>query len=426
MISDTHFGLISGSLEKEEGMFCEPEKVGQFVNWLIRLKNGNAGSTDKITLMKPWSSGECEDKTLKPPDKLIMIGDILELWDADDRAIDFCSRPIFDLLSKLNCEKIYLLGNHDYGLHSLNGIYPSGEQTLTIVKDHYPFQSKKEEEKVGKKVLTLRKGNRDYLFLHGHQFDKFFRFLPWRQLSKIRSGAVAFGRYGDIFIVLFLLGIIIAGFNLCIQSSLLSFLDLNLSFWGLLSPLLLTVFGNAGLILLWAILGIPRIFYLYGRDLVNRFTGIRYQREKSMKGILGWWQRFSKDRVMVSENLRIVYGHTHLADEISSKELSNSSRKTKKVNIVARNIPAWVKDWDKKHRQKLRATCLYIDEEDELFIGWDWENKKPFFVPIDAVKERRKAKNDCVSKKTGKHLLKIGWPLSMVEEWMECNKKKSD
>ena len=410
VISDTHLGLTTSPEERRKGVTCEPDKVGQFVNWLIRLKNGEK---TRIKL-GPWGNGR-KEKVLKPPDKLILNGDIMELWDATDRAIDYSSKPILDLLQKLNCEKIYLLGNHDYDLRPLTGVYPSGEQILNIVEEYYPFQSEEAEKREGKKVLTLSKGDRDYLFIHGYQFDRIFRFQPWKLLPGIRSGAIAFGRYGDLFIGLLVLGIIVAVFNLFfIQYDPFSFLGLNLSLWNSILPIL-TFLGNPALILLWTILGAPRIFYLYGRKIWNRAVGTRYNRSASIKGILSWWQRFSKKREVTSKNLRIIYGHTHLFDAVLPDELRKFSRKERKVDIAVFNTPAWVKDWSEKHRQKLRAACLYIDDEDELFLGWDWNEEKPFLVPVEAVLERRE--KGFVSKETAKKLLSIDWPKPMVDIW---------
>jgi UDP-2,3-diacylglucosamine pyrophosphatase LpxH len=419
VISDCHLGLVGGA-EKRKGIVCEPEKLGQFLNWLARLERG-----EKIKIkLGPWGNGR-KEKVLKPPEKLLLIGDILELWDASDRGIEYCSRPIFEQLNKLNCEKIYLLGNHDYDLKPLIGVYPSGDNTLSIMEDYYPVQEE------GKKVSTLKMGNRDYLFVHGYQFDKLFTFQPWKYFSNIRSGAVAFGNYGDLFIGLLVLGIIMAVFNYFLMqysplgSSVLnwvfpllqffpSFLGLSQSFWNSLLPIF-GVFGNVVLLLLWLILGGPRIFYLYGRKIWNRFVGTRYNRKASISGILSWWKRFSENKEVPAKNLKIVYGHTHLIDVIMPDEL-REHRKGKEVNITALNIPAWVKDYTEKHRQKLRATCLYIDDEDELFIGWDWHGKKHFMVPIDVVHERME--KGVVSKDTSKKLLNIDWPKAMVEMWL--------
>ncbi|MGQ9720352.1 MAG: hypothetical protein ACUVXA_03410 [Candidatus Jordarchaeum sp.] len=412
VISDTHLGLVPGPEEKSKGVICEPDKVGQFVNWLIRLRNGEK------TMIKlgPWGNGR-KEKVLKPPEKLILNGDILELWDATDRAIDYSSRPIFDLFQRLKCEKIYILGNHDYDLQPLTGAYPSGEQTMSIVKELYPSQSEEGKKDGDKKVITLKKGDRDYLFLHGYQFDRIFRFHPWKLLPGVRSGALAFGRYGDLFIGLLFLGIIAVVLNsIFIQWNPLSFLGFNIGFWNWVIPFL-TVVGNPALIFLWAVLGSPRIFYLYGRKVWNRVVGTRYNRKVSIKGILSWWRRFSKNRTVTGKKLRIIYGHTHLFDAVLPDELSKFSRKKEKVDIAVFNTPAWVKDWSEKHRQKLRAACLYIDDEDELFLGWNWNAEKPFLVPVEVVLERRE--NGAISEKTAKKLLSIDWPQRMVDIWSE-------
>ncbi|MEM3587988.1 MAG: hypothetical protein QXO71_11805, partial [Candidatus Jordarchaeaceae archaeon] len=196
----------------------------------------------------------------------------------------------------------------------------------------------------------------------------------------------------------------------------LSFLGLSASFWNALLPIF-GVLGNGALIFLWAILGGPRVFYLYGRKVWNRLVGTRYNREASIRGLRDWWRRFSRNKVVETKNLRIVYGHTHLTDVILPDELVSFRGKGGEVGLTALNIPAWVKDYTEKHRQKLRATCLYIDDEDELFIGWDWNDRRPFVVPIETVHERME--KGVVSKDTGKKLLSIGWPKSMVELWTE-------
>jgi hypothetical protein len=430
VISDCHLGLIG----KEKGIVSEPEHVGQFLNWLIHLKEGEPF---KIKL-GPWGNGR-KEKVLKPPERLLLIGDILELWDAPDRGIEFCTRPIWELLAKLDCPKVYILGNHDYDLKPLLGTYPSGDYTLTFIEDYYPTQV----DENGKKIwLPVKMGDRDYIFVHGYQFDKLFSSIaPWKKLGSIRSGALAFGDYGDIFVALLFLSIVVFIFNYVItmlspltfpstitslvnfmfpylQFIMPSFLGVPQSIWSMLYPYLAVV-GNLGLIVLWLLIGGPRWFYLYARKIWNRLVGTRYNRKDSINGINRWWNGFAKGRNIKGKDIRIVYGHTHLIDIIDTKDIEEITHK--KVNITAINIPSWVKDYTEKHRQKLRATCLYIDDEDEMYIGWDWTDRKHFLVPEDVVNDEMSL--GYIKPETGKKLLSIDWPKALVDTWTTKWKK---
>lgn len=435
VISDTHLGL-------RDGVSCEPEKLGQFLNWLIHLKNCDLRKNDAKISLGPYDpkGRKRVDKFLKPPDRLILLGDILELWEATDREVELSSRPIFNLLERLDCEKIYVLGNHDYDLLKMSGVYPSGEQQLNIITEYYPSQNDEQGKSGLQKASTLKMGDRDYLFLHGYQFDKSFGgfFHPWKRFGGLRSAALGFGGYADLFVLLFFLGLAIGilnylfllfspsnffGFNLSLLSSVVSFLSF-LSYPGLLIPL--------------GLLGAPRIFYSYGRKIWSKLFGTRYDPHASARGILRWWERFSKRREIAAKNLRIVYGHTHhinvydLKEARSRKEKIIAERITseRKKPFIAFNIPSWVKDVTsgQKYVEIPRAICLYIDDQDELFIGWDWTKRKPFLVPIDAINERSAKqlakRKPFVSEATGRKLLRIGWPKKMVNEWTGQSEKK--
>ena len=79
-------------------------------------------------------------------------------------------RPFF-LLCGIDCDKIYVAGNHDDSLGELEA--KVNHETLNTgtrfdIRDrHYPKRDKKSDIKSGVKV-----GIRSYFFLHGHQFDK--------------------------------------------------------------------------------------------------------------------------------------------------------------------------------------------------------------------------------------------------------------
>jgi UDP-2,3-diacylglucosamine pyrophosphatase LpxH len=153
VVSDVHLG----SEKCNQAEFCN------FLDWVHGLD-----SQPKII--------ECKDDkevTIKKPEKIVLIGDILELWDPEDGNRDYVIRDgmrPFSILSQLNCEKVYVVGNHDDSLSELEDyidyvILPNGTK-FNIYDRHYP----KKDEKGMASGETI--GNQSYFFLHGHQFDK--------------------------------------------------------------------------------------------------------------------------------------------------------------------------------------------------------------------------------------------------------------
>lgn len=150
VVSDVHLGSESCNYKQ----FCD------FLVWIRSLD----GRKEII---------KCEDKELviTYPEKFILLGDILELWDPKDgdrdNVVKQSIRP-FSLLSDLRCEKIYVIGNHDDAIHRYDEKIDyetlHNDTTLNVCNRHYP------EEKTGLKNLKI--GERSYFFLHGHQYDK--------------------------------------------------------------------------------------------------------------------------------------------------------------------------------------------------------------------------------------------------------------
>lgn len=87
--------------------------------------------------------------------KLILLGDILDFWVADDKTIFENVHHILWKIERLNCEKILVIGNHDYILSGYIGKYIPD---LQIIESY-----------------TCEVGNKTYLFIHGHQFDRIFK-----------------------------------------------------------------------------------------------------------------------------------------------------------------------------------------------------------------------------------------------------------
>ena len=101
VVADTHFGL-------RNEMCFEPEVFSGFLRWVKRLEKCEV----EPLKLGDWDAVK-DEKVLEPPGKIILVGDILELWDASDRSVDICVRTFFPIFSELDCEKIYVLGNHD-------------------------------------------------------------------------------------------------------------------------------------------------------------------------------------------------------------------------------------------------------------------------------------------------------------------------
>jgi len=146
VVSDTHIGLQKRT----------PKRFAHFLEWV--KKGLTTGTLPIVTL-------EGERKNADPPEKLILLGDLFELWEP--RAAD-CAGPVFDdsgvldLLVHLPCDKIYVPGNHDdtAARHGKINVLQNGHD-FRVISKHYP------EQREGEQV-----GNTTYFFLHGHQFSR--------------------------------------------------------------------------------------------------------------------------------------------------------------------------------------------------------------------------------------------------------------
>jgi UDP-2,3-diacylglucosamine pyrophosphatase LpxH len=99
-------------------------------------------------------------------DEMILLGDILDFWVADNKTIFERAYPILKKLEKLKTKIIYVVGNHDLTQFEYAGEYPPDLE----ITDKY----------------TRRIGDKFYLFVHGHQFDSLMRGLrPFRRISLI-------------------------------------------------------------------------------------------------------------------------------------------------------------------------------------------------------------------------------------------------
>ena len=331
-------------------------------------------------LFESWRGFISEKMMLKPPEKMVFLGDILELWDTTKESVDACSRSIIQTLSKLTCEKIYVLGNHDHELVEISGKYPLGRSSINIVEGEY----------------ATCKGDKKLMFLHGHQFDKLFALPSWRIMPIFNKVATVFGNYTWLFVVLFAINIAML---------------ISLGFGGLADWITLISLGA---------ISIPFLVVKFGRDIWNRLKTTKYKPEEAEDRVEKWWNNLSKPED--EEEMNVIYGHTH--------SMGFRSMNVGKNNLTLFNLPSWITDQNKKAGVSLenvfRHGFLYIDEEKIEFFGWDTRKKRPFFVPKNLVQERQQSDLSVfVTQQAYGELLQIGWPPELIEKWFRISFSES-
>lgn len=407
VISDTHLGLRAG---KRLYFFYNsvdhrPTHVDQFVNWLEKLQ-----SQSEIEL--PFLMQDSDNNTPKKidrkkllfPDKLVLNGDIFELWDTSDQSIQFASYSILSSISKLKCLKYYTIGNHDFANAELgaeeekkemvfSNLYPWGMSNLNVLRDTYPAPK-------DHLVRTLRVGEDHYLIVHGHQFNKLFRLAPWRIISTLRDGAEAFRLYSWVLLGLWILWMV--------AIPIVSYLGPNIS------P---SIQYGAGIPL--TVLAVPRIFVSIARPIWNKLFGSRYDRNKAPKGFVEWWKIFTKKYKLQTSRIRVIYGHTHAIDIVEKPELETITKKDiGNMEITLINHPAWVKD---KQEIELREAFVYVDKNGFEFFGWNWDHLFPFHIPKSVV--RTYALGKPIDNDTAEKLLELRWPKNLVEALKKSGSK---
>lgn len=378
VFSDTHLGLSPWKRWIfQNTITSRPGIVHQFVRWLLDLESATA----KEVLIGN-EVGRISPKKLLSPDELVLNGDILELWDASDRAVEVSSRSIFTDLMRLRCRKLYLTGNHDFAIQELKGCYPWGDSSLDIIRDTYP-------QAEGKNMKTVKIDENYYLVLHGHQMSQTLRIAPWAIVSLLRDGAEAFRSYS--WILVSLLGII--------------------SVISLFLPVLTST------IPLLAALAFPRLFVSIARPIWNKLPKRhRYNRTAAAEGIVDWWKSFLQGKDNSPSRIHIVYGHTHLTDLISKQKLEELvGSKIDGPDLVLINHAAWVKDISEKYENVMQAVFVYIDAEGFEFFGWDWDRKRPFHIPKQIISLRSGGRT--IDPQIAEWLCDLEWPEKLIKEW---------
>jgi UDP-2,3-diacylglucosamine pyrophosphatase LpxH len=395
VVADTHFGLYTDTEA------CDPNAFANFLNWIKDLEDGKK----KTLKIGDWDSAKIGTSlVLEPPEKIILLGDILELWTASNEAVFASIIHITQLMSKLSCEKIYVLGNHDYDLfYSITRkgknktSYPLGPSDITVIENEH----------------WILKGGENYCFLHGQQFDKLFMSQSWKFMAPIRKAALAFGNYTWILVALCLA-------NFITQTII--------GKWGI-ADIMLTILLTA--------VTLPYSLIFFSRRVWNYFSTIKFNpksvEKKYEEQRLALWKKFSGKLKEKSGILNVVYGHTHTIDNWRKEEFVESTDEYVRTLMEVSNIPSWIKNFSNEKesiKNEISHVFFYITDSGSFFIGWDNKGKKPYWIPKEIIYEKRQHGNLSKFEKQYDRALinqdnirdklhEIDWPTELIEKWMK-------
>jgi predicted phosphodiesterase len=350
-VSDTHFGRgVPGRLSCRSGDFVK------FLDWVL---------LDRTVLLADGT-----ERKLSFPRKVVLLGDILELWAPLKDSLVF--KTAYAPLAKLQevgakgSDLIYVVGNHDstlsdyqdqYGVTDLDGsIRPIPHvPSLQVIKDAY---------------LSGR-----YVFVHGHQLVRAFRWLsPFCNiLGFIQRLVAAFGetlkraivgcfllalvtwyflRTDPVLVALVAFGIL-TGFIVIRQVGYPTWTFLK-GFWKMLSK-------TAEMLEAW----------LYGKTRPNpqymEFSDI--VREGSLQQWWDeWWNEYKSKfpHSTPEEPEVIVFGHTHKyggpikIGKIKADQPKVDDKLKEKTMV---NTGCWIKEGEEDC-----ASFLFITEKDEMLL----------------------------------------------------------
>lgn len=350
VVSDVHLG---------GGEKSNAEEFYDFLYWLTTLQvDGQIFDCDGDKL------------TIKKPGTIVLLGDILELWDPkDDDRNNVLTDVLVPLitLNSLGCDIIYVIGNHDEDLLDFKHVWRDKtvgfpqKGSLDIVFRSYP---RKIAGMNNDKIEGVPIGNRSYVFLHGQQFDKiqFFykisKFFSKKLKRQVRIDPIDW--HQDLVNVSFIRNIGKKSWNTGIFVILLIFYILGYIFW----------FKDAeigrgwGILLgiLWLIISaffvvtiIPKVV-AWGSTKIWELV-LRAKKCVSVEEVINGRYKEDKGTKMITDI--VVFGHTHNAGAWYSPK--------RKRGFI--NTGCWVRECAKEKRN----TFLYLDTEGPYLLIWKKE-----------------------------------------------------
>jgi UDP-2,3-diacylglucosamine pyrophosphatase LpxH len=344
VVSDVHLG----------GKGSNDDDFREFLDWLN-------------TLPVDGTSFKCEDTelTIKHPGTLVLLGDILELWDPeeDDRnhVMTDVLAPI-SILNNLDCDIIYVIGNHDEDLLDFKSVWRKekvefpfkGTGTFDIVYRSYPRKNARTNIIEGKLI-----GKNKYAFLHGQQFDRFqvfyriSKFLSTKLKKQVRIDPIDW--FQDLANVSFTRNVGKKQWDTFIFGLLFVLYGL-VYYWRSDIPI------GSGFGILWVIISFFFVVTILPKVVTWSSTKIwgwvlRTKKCSSVEEVIE--DRYNEDKGRNIDASIVVFGHTHNAGTYYKED-------EKRLFI---NTGCWVSEC----AEKKRNTFLYIDAEAPYLLTWDKE-----------------------------------------------------
>jgi UDP-2,3-diacylglucosamine pyrophosphatase LpxH len=316
------------------------------------------------------------ETTIMPPSKIVLLGDILDLWDPEnsDRSYNIKrgAEP-FSLIHETECDKVYVVGNHDQDLYELADVLEKdktalnlGDHKLEVYRKHYPLNV----------INGIRIGEIKYAFLHGHQFDKIqiteyvnkklrIRFDPLDVVQDISNISIVKSVFKEkrptvVYIILLGISFLLWGY-LQTQPGFIStgrtpqFMDIVFSYlWNIPFALLISYVILTPLV---------KVITKLQGYIWNKFLKAK-ARDKTVKEVIeeGYYKE-SSDKMNVDV---VIFGHTHIA---GSFYLESKNR-------LFVNTGGWVKETDGR---KLN-TFAYIDNNGIEVLSWTGKKEDDRYV----------------------------------------------
>ncbi len=366
VISDTHIG---GNPEGSNG----PNDIDIccFLNWIKHLHEKG----ERIWIKKGDSG---YDKIILPPTKMILLGDILELWDPEesDRSYVIKNAALpFTILQSIKCDKVYIVGNHDQDLYELADALKKDNEALCFSNSRLEVYSRHYPVNVD---YGIRIGDLKYAFIHGHQYDKVQITEAVYKKTGIRFDPLDIVQ--DIFNISIVKSVFIKKRPTVVYFILLSivllwgYIQSGLGYFAAMiqTPLYMVSFLSYLLKLPWALL-VSYVFLVPFVKVIAKCQGslwknlgiisIRPRDETVEQVVEGGYYKESYDKMKVDV---VVFGHTHIA---GSYYLESKNR-------LFVNTGAWVKETDGR---KLN-TFAYIDGDGIEVLSWTGKKKDGWYV----------------------------------------------